>query len=106
MVRLQIDKLVIGSQGHTDLSTGPVNNGTNAKISQSGTAKLQFPTDCGARYHAWVYFSARMSNGSARTVSTARTRTPARPKASSSSCRMTACGCTAAGIWRCRAGIR
>lgn len=63
VVRLQIDKLVVGAQYHTVFSTGPVNNGNKAQVNQSGTAKLQYPTSCTLRYHAYVYFSARMSDG-------------------------------------------
>jgi hypothetical protein len=63
VARLQIDKLVVGAQYHTVLSTGPVNNGNKAQVNQSGTATLQYPTSCVLRYHAYVYFSARMSDG-------------------------------------------
>lgn len=63
VLRLQIDKLVVGAQYHTVLSTGPVNNGNKAQVNQNGTAKLQYPTSCTLRYHAYVYFSARMSDG-------------------------------------------
>lgn len=63
VVRLQIDKLVVGAQYHTVLSTGPVNNGNKARVDQSGSAKLQYPTSCTLRYHAYVYFSARMTDG-------------------------------------------
>lgn len=63
VLRLQIDKLVVGAQNLTVLSTGPVNNGNKARVDQSASAQLQYPNDCSLRYHAYVYFSARMSDG-------------------------------------------
>lgn len=63
VVRLQIDKLVVGAPYHTVLSTEPVNNGNKTQVSRSATATLQYPYSCVLRYHAYVYFSARMSNG-------------------------------------------
>lgn len=63
VLRLQIDKLVVGAQYHTVLSTGPVNNGTKTQVDQSGSAQLQYPSSCTLRHHAYVSFSARMSDG-------------------------------------------
>ena len=66
VARVQIDKVVLGTQTGVVATSGSRNSGTKDSVELQGPGVL-WSRNCAVSYHVAVYWSARLSNGQLKT---------------------------------------